>query len=199
MAGVNARSADVDAAMMALAVEASRRALDGPDDVLPVGVVIAAGGRAIATGRRRRGRMEHAEMGAIEAVFGHATAYDRADGLTLYGTLEPCSMCWGALHKTPIARVVYALDDPYGGCTRIGYGAVPRHAGKAIEVVRGILAREAALVLREFLSRTAVPFWVGDAGRLLKDEVERLATTSTASVQDAGNTRGSDSPNEGLA
>ncbi len=75
----------------------------------------------------------------------------RLTGCTLYVTLEPCTMCAGAISNARIARVVYGASDPKGGAVDSGVRffqqATCHHRP---EVTGGVLASEAAQLLKDF-------------------------------------------------
>ncbi|WP_263864098.1 nucleoside deaminase, partial [Candidatus Frankia nodulisporulans] len=104
-------------AAMGLALDQARLALASGD--VPVGaVVLAADGTVIGTGYNTRERdgdpTAHAEVIALRAA-AQALGSWRLTGTTLVVTLEPCTMCAGALVLARIARLVYgAVDDKAG-------------------------------------------------------------------------------------
>ncbi|MDH5297597.1 MAG: nucleoside deaminase, partial [Desulfobulbaceae bacterium] len=75
----------------------------------------------------------------------------RLTGCTLYVTLEPCVMCAGAMVHGRIARLVYGASDPKAGAIasvyRVGVDGLLNHR---LEVMGGVLAEEAASLLRDF-------------------------------------------------
>lgn len=87
---------------------------------LPVGAVVAVGGRIAAEGRSalwvpRFDATRHAEIEALRAV--PADLWSEAGRMSLYTTLEPCLMCFGAIMLHRIGRVVFGAADPYGGAS----------------------------------------------------------------------------------
>ena len=110
-----------DMHFMAMALSAARAA--GEAGEVPVGaVMIAADGTTVlATARNApltdHDATAHAEIAAIRAA-GQALGNYRLDGCTLYVTLEPCTMCVGALVHARVARVVFAADEPKAGSLR---------------------------------------------------------------------------------
>jgi tRNA(adenine34) deaminase len=124
---------------------------------IPVGAVMAAGGRVIGRGANRRAvddmPFAHAEMRAISEA-GRALSSWRFDECTLYVTLEPCAMCAGAIMETRIRRVVFGALDPRRGAAGSLYDILrdPRMPHKC-EVRGGIMAEESARLLREFFAR----------------------------------------------
>jgi tRNA(adenine34) deaminase len=91
---------------------------------VPVGaVVLDASGTVIARGRNRREAdgdpTAHAEIVAIRAA-ARSVGEWRLDGLTLVVTLEPCTMCAGAITAARLSRLVYGAADPRARSARSG-------------------------------------------------------------------------------
>ena len=133
---------------------AEARAALGHADV-PVGaVVIGPDGAELGRGRNRREEAAdptaHAELLAMRAA-ARALGTWRLDGCTVAVTLEPCSMCAGALVQARVARLVFGADDPKAGAVTSLFDLVrdPRLPHR-VEVRRGVLADECAEVLRAF-------------------------------------------------
>src|SRR5580704_1289081 len=82
---------------------------------VPVGAVVVVGGKVIAVGRNCKEASgdptDHAELVAIRRAAEVQRAW-RLTGATLFVTLEPCSMCAGALVQARIDRVVFGCRDP---------------------------------------------------------------------------------------
>jgi tRNA(adenine34) deaminase len=126
---------------------------DGAD--VPVGaVVLDASGSVIArAGNRREAEADptgHAEMVAIRQAAA-ALRSRRLDGCTLVVTLEPCTMCAGAVIAARLGRLVYGAADPKAGAAGSAWDLVrdPRH-GHSVEVIGGVLAAECARLLSDF-------------------------------------------------
>jgi tRNA(adenine34) deaminase len=140
---------------MALAIEQAAAA--GDADV-PVGAVIldAAGTVLAAASNRReadRDPTAHAEILAIRAA-ARALGDWRLTGCTLAVTLEPCTMCAGAILAARLSRLVYGADDPRAGAAGSRWDLLhDRDLGNDIEVVGGVLAEECAALLRAFFER----------------------------------------------
>ncbi len=126
----------------------------GEDDV-PVGaVVLDAEGIVIGTGRNTRERdadpTGHAEIVAMRQA---ATALGewRLEGCTLVVTLEPCTMCAGALVAARIERLVFGAFDEKAGAVGSLWDVVrDRRLNHRPEVVSGVLAEESTELLRDF-------------------------------------------------
>jgi tRNA(adenine34) deaminase len=122
---------------------------------IPVGaVVLDAAGVVIGRGRNLRqvsaDPTAHAEVVALRAA-GQTRGSWRLDGCTLVVTLEPCTMCAGAILAGRLARLVYGAHDPRAGAAGSVWDLLhdPR-LGQPVEVVSGVLAQECAGLLREF-------------------------------------------------
>jgi tRNA(adenine34) deaminase len=78
----------------------------------------------------------------------------RLDGCTLVVTLEPCTMCAGALVQARVATLVYGADDAKAGAVVSLFDTVrdPR-LPHTPAVVRGVLAEESSALLRDFFAR----------------------------------------------
>jgi tRNA(adenine34) deaminase len=106
----------LDERLMGLAIEEARRAEDHGD--VPIGAVVARDGEPLAAaGNERELRNDptaHAEVLAIRAA-AEALGGWRLPEATLYVTLEPCSMCAGAIVLARLPSVVYGTADPKAG------------------------------------------------------------------------------------
>jgi len=141
--------------LMRAALDEARRALQHDD--VPVGaVVVAPDGTIIGRGRNRReldgDPTAHAEIVAIRAA-AVARGGWRLDGCTLVVTLEPCTMCAGAIVQSRVATLVYGADDAKAGAVVSLFDTVrdPRLPHMP-DVVRGIMAEESAALLRGFFA-----------------------------------------------
>ncbi len=123
---------------------------------VPVGAVVVRDGRIIGEGanatRALHDPTAHAEIQAIRTAAA-ALGSDRLSGCDLWVTLEPCAMCAGAIAHARIDRLYYGADDAKGGA--IAHGpllfAQPTLHHRP-EVYGGIMAREAAALLRAFFA-----------------------------------------------
>jgi tRNA(adenine34) deaminase len=138
---------------MGAALQEARAAM-AHDDV-PIGaVVVHDDGRVIGRGRNERELREdptaHAEVLALREAAAALGTW-RVLESTLYVTLEPCTMCAGAIVLSRVPRVVYATADPKAGAAGsvLDVLADPRLNHRP-EVVAGVLADEAAELLRSF-------------------------------------------------
>ena len=124
---------------------------------VPVGaVVLGTDGSVLAEGHNAREALAdptaHAEVLALRAAARRRGSW-RLDGCTLVVTLEPCTMCAGAAVLARVDRIVLAVDDPKAGAVGSLWDVVrDRRLNHRPEVVRGVLAKEAADLLRGFFS-----------------------------------------------
>jgi tRNA(adenine34) deaminase len=145
---------DLDAMQWALA--AARAAADHGD--LPVGaVVLAPTGEVIGRGGNERelhgDPTAHAEIVAIRQAAA-ALGQWRLEDCTLVVTLEPCTMCAGAIVQARIGRLVFgAFDDKAGAVGSLWDVVRDRRLNHRPEVIGGVLADESAALLRTFFGR----------------------------------------------
>ena len=134
---------------------ASQAARDGD---VPVGaVVLNAEGEIIGEGHNRRELAHdptaHAEVLALRAA-ALAVGSWRLDGCTLVVTLEPCTMCAGALVLARVSRLVFGAWEPKTGAVGSLWDVVrDRRLNHRPEVYSGVLEAECAEVLRSFFRR----------------------------------------------
>lgn len=141
---------DLDYMRLALAEAAA--ALDTGD--VPIGAIAIYDGQIVGRGRNRReadhDATAHAEMLALREA-SIALERWRLDGVTLYCTLEPCTMCAGAMVLARLPRLVYGAVDLKAGMA----GSIDdllRHPrlNHRVDVQGGLLAAESGDLLRAF-------------------------------------------------
>lgn len=139
-------------------LEAMREAeLAAGADEVPVGAVIVKDGEVIA---RAHNLVEtssrsaaHAEMLAIEAAESALGAKWLPD-TTLYVTLEPCSMCAGAMVLARIPRLVIGTDDPKtGACGSVLNVACNDRLNHRLDISRGVLGEECREQIRSYFRK----------------------------------------------
>lgn len=146
---------DNDRKWMRLALAEAERAL-AADDV-PIGAVAVHQDAIIGRGYNRREADKdptaHAEIIAIRQAAAALGSW-RLEGVTLYCTLEPCSMCAGAMVLARLPRLVYAAIDPKAGAAG-SVTEITRHhrLNHHVHVESGLYAEEAAELLRAFFRR----------------------------------------------
>jgi tRNA(adenine34) deaminase len=154
---VNASAIDADA--IGRALDAARAA--GPGEV-PIGaVVLDPSGQVIATGHNERvagaDPTAHAEVLALRRA-GAVLGSWQLVGCTLAVTLEPCTMCAGALVLARVARLVFGAWDPKAGAVGSLWDVVrDRRLNHRPEVVGGVRAEECAALLDAFFASKRAP------------------------------------------
>ncbi|MEK6788560.1 MAG: tRNA adenosine(34) deaminase TadA [Pseudomonadota bacterium] len=132
---------------------------------VPVGAVIVAADQqtVIASGHNQpissKDPTAHAEVVALRAAAQHLQNY-RLDGCTLYVTLEPCTMCVGALVHARVQRVVFAASEPKAGSLLSARQLMAPEAGyfnHRFAWQGGVLAEEAASRLSAFFKAKRAP------------------------------------------
>jgi tRNA(adenine34) deaminase len=137
---------------MDLALKAAETARKSGE--VPIGCVIVLNHEVIATARNRtltdRDPTAHAEILAIREAT-KLVGSERLVGCDLYVTLEPCTMCAGAISLARIRRLYYGAADPKGGAVESGvrFFASPT-CHHVPEVYSAVGESEAATLLREF-------------------------------------------------
>ncbi len=141
-------------AAMRLALDEAGRAAAGGD--VPVGAVVLAadGTTVLATGHNEREATgdptAHAEVLALRGPPPSVGEW-RLTGCTLVVTLEPCTMCAGALVQSRVDRVVYGARDEKAGAAGSLWDVVrDRRLNHRPEVIEGVLATECARLLTDF-------------------------------------------------
>jgi len=144
---------------MRLALEqAAGSPASGDDADVPVGaVVLDRAGTVVGLGRNRREAdgdpTAHAEIVAIRQA-ALARRRWRLDGCTLVVTLEPCTMCAGAVTAARLDRLVYGAADPREGAAGSLWDVLrDRRLSHRAEVIGGVLEDECAELLRAFFAR----------------------------------------------
>jgi tRNA(adenine34) deaminase len=138
---------------MGVALDHARKALDTGD--VPVGaVVVDANGKVMAAGHNVRERdadpTGHAELVALRSAAADRGEW-RLDGCTLVVTLEPCTMCAGALVLARVDRLVFGTYDDKAGAVGSLWDVVrDRRLNHRPEVIGGVRADECRAVLATF-------------------------------------------------
>jgi len=139
-----------DERYMRMALDEAHRAL--AEGEIPIGCVVTCKDRVIARAHNLTETLcdvtAHAEMQAITAAANTLGGKYLTD-CTLYVTVEPCTMCAGALGWSQIPRIVYGCGDP-----KRGYQLYAPHAlhPKAI-VTGGILEEECRQIMQDFFQQ----------------------------------------------
>ncbi|MCP4984363.1 MAG: nucleoside deaminase [Gammaproteobacteria bacterium] len=124
-------------------------------DEVPVGAVLVdAAGELVATGHNQpissQDPSAHAEIVTLRAA-AHKLGNYRLPGTTLYVTLEPCTMCVGALVHARIGRLVYAAVEPKSGAIESAQRLFETgNFNHQPQIESGVLADECSALLSRF-------------------------------------------------
>jgi len=143
-----------DISFMQAALDEARAAAQRGE--IPIGAIIVHDARIIARAGNRTiadcDPTAHAEIVALRAAARELKNYRLLDA-TLYVTIEPCSMCAGAMIQARIARLVYGADDAKGGAVRSCFSILEHpQLNHRVEVTSGVLADESAAILKGFFA-----------------------------------------------
>ncbi len=134
--------------------EAERGAREGE---VPVGAVVVQDGRILARAHNRPIHLHdpsaHAEILALRRAARKSRNY-RLEGCDLYVTIEPCVMCVGAIVQARLRCVVFGARDPKAGACGSALRVLNhRKLNHRVEIAKGVLAADCALVIQEFFRK----------------------------------------------
>ena len=144
-----------DAAWMELALEQAGLAAAAGE--VPVGALVIKDGEIIGRGHNRNllddDPTAHAEIVALRQA-AEKLGNHRLPGCIMVATIEPCSMCAGALIHARIARLVYGAPDPKAGAAGSVLHVINHPSlNHRMEVTTGILAEKCSAILQDFFRR----------------------------------------------
>ena len=124
---------------------------------VPVGAVVVLDGREIGAGFNAPisgcDPTAHAEIRALRDAAARVGNY-RLSGATLYVTLEPCTMCVGAIVHGRISRLVYGATEPKAGAVESARATLEEpHLNWQVEPVGGVLQARCSRIISDFFSR----------------------------------------------
>lgn len=121
---------------------------------VPIGAVVVRQGQVIARGfNKKEGSKNPLFHGEMEAIYRAAQVLGRwrLSDCSLYVTLEPCSMCAGAIVNARLARLVYAAPDKKRGCCGSSLDILSHPSSNYYpEVVAGVMASQCSQLLSDF-------------------------------------------------
>ena len=144
-----------DSGFMRRALQLAMRAAD--EGEVPVGALLVADDKVIGEGWNKpiatHDPTAHAEIVALRAGAAALRNYRLGD-CTLYVTLEPCTMCTGAVINARISRVVFgAWDAKAGACGSVIDLPRERRLAHGLDVFGGVCSEESSALLRQFFER----------------------------------------------
>jgi tRNA(adenine34) deaminase len=140
---------------MTQALEQATKCLATND--VPVGaIVVDENGKTVGVGRNQREELNnplaHAEIQALQNTAENHGNW-RLDNCTLIVTLEPCTMCAGAIVNSRMRQVIFGADEPKTGAVGSLFDVIrDRRLTHQPEVIAGVLAEESAQLLRSFFA-----------------------------------------------
>ena len=146
---------DIDNQMMQVALVMAQNAFDKGE--LPVGAVISRDNHVIAKAHNlteaRHNPTAHAELLAIHQASQHLGDW-RLNSCTLYVTLEPCPMCFGAMLQAHLPRIVYAASNHREGALGSVEDLNALGWKRKLDVKSGVLASKAETLLETFFRKS---------------------------------------------
>jgi tRNA-adenosine deaminase (EC 3.5.4.-) len=145
----------VDEKWMALAIEQAK--LAEKIDEVPVGAVLVQDNQLIVSAHNQpisnNDPTAHAEIQLLRKAGKELNNY-RLPNTTLYATLEPCTMCLGAMIHARISRIVFgAYDEKTGVCGSCQDLSTSECFNHSIETEGGVLADECKQLLQKFFKK----------------------------------------------
>ena len=141
---------------MKKALEEARTALAARE--FPVGCIMVHDTKIVARGARKGStgnypnEVDHAEMIALRRLMRLDAKIDLRE-VTVFSTLEPCLMCFGAMMISGIGKLVFAYEDVMGGGTRCDTASMPPlYQSNQMAIIAGILRSESLKLLKTFFS-----------------------------------------------
>jgi tRNA(adenine34) deaminase len=123
---------------------------------VPIGAIVVRDGRILSRAGNRTitdcDPTAHAEIVALRSAALEIKNHRLLDA-TLYVTIEPCSMCAGAMIQARIARLAYGADDAKAGAVSSCFSILDHpQLNHRVEVTSGILAEQSAALLKDFFA-----------------------------------------------
>ena len=146
------KTLDSDEQFMKLALQEAQKSQEMNE--VPVGAIIIINGEVISKSHNKsisqNDPTSHAEINALRNAASKVRNY-RLTGATLYVTLEPCAMCYGAIVHARITRLVFGAYDPKtgvcGSSIKLHEQACFNHSP---EITGGVLEEDCSLILKDF-------------------------------------------------
>ena len=186
MTPVNHTPNPLDAQWMRAALMQAQAA--GAAGEVPVGAVVVLDGRIIGVGRNSsihtHDPTAHAEIIALRDAALHLGNY-RLDNCELFVTLEPCTMCAGAMLHARIKRVVFGAPDPKTGAAgSVSNVFAAPQLNRHTQVQGGVLQEACAVLLQDFFKqkRARQQIEAVQAGRALREDALRTPESRFAGL-----------------
>lgn len=139
---------------MKQALKGAYKALD--TDEVPIGAVIVMNEKIIARGFNQvetlKDSTAHAEIIALTSAFSFLGSKYLPDA-TIYVTIEPCTMCCGALYWSKIGKLIYGASDSKHGGLSLNSEKNKKLLHPKTEIIKDILSDECATLMKEFFRK----------------------------------------------
>jgi len=139
---------------MKQALKEAYRAFDA--DEVPIGAVIVMNEKIIARGFNQVETLNdstaHAEIIALTSAFNFLGSKYLPDA-TIYVTIEPCTMCCGALYWSKIGKLIYGASDPKHGGLSLHLEKNKKLLHPKTEITKDVLADKCAMLLKDFFRK----------------------------------------------
>ncbi|MDM8543142.1 nucleoside deaminase [Desulfococcaceae bacterium HSG9] len=137
------------------------------DGEFPVGCVIADPKGILTIGSRQNSsastvnEIDHAEIVALRHLTMLKHKPDASD-ITLFCTMEPCLMCFGAILLAGIRKIVYAYEDVMGGGLKCDLQTLtPLYRNRPLEITANVLRQESLTLFKTFFENQHNGYWRG--------------------------------------
>jgi tRNA(adenine34) deaminase len=131
----------------------------------PVGCVMVYQDKILVTGARKgtigvtRNEIDHAETEALRRLIEIEDKIDPGT-ITVFCTMEPCLMCYGALILADVGEIVFAYEDVMGGGTGCDLSRLkPLYKNSPVRVVPGVMRAESLKIFKKYFSNPANNYW----------------------------------------
>ena len=146
---------DINNKFMKSALKEAEKSYDKEE--IPVGAVIVKDGKIIARGHNlketKNDTTNHAEIIAIRKASKKLKSW-RLTGCTMYVTLEPCTMCAGALIQARLDKVVIGtMDEKTGACGSVLNVVEDYKFNHRVEIEKGVMEKECKSIIQEFFKK----------------------------------------------
>jgi len=148
---------------MKKALDQAERAL--AEGEFPVACVMVYQGKILVTGSRKgtigtaRNEIDHAEMVALRRLIEIEDQIDPGK-ITVFCTMEPCLMCYGALILAGVGEIVFAYEDVMGGGTGCELSRLkPLYKHSPVTVVPGVLRGDSLKLFKTYFSNPVNNYW----------------------------------------
>ncbi|MBE0434164.1 tRNA adenosine(34) deaminase TadA [candidate division WOR-3 bacterium] len=144
-----------DEFFMKEALREAQKAFDS--DEVPIGAIAVHNNQIIGRGHNQTEGLKdptaHAEILAITAA-ANALGSWRLTGVEMYVTVEPCTMCAGALVLARVKRIIFgARDEKFGGCGSVFNVVKEPKLNHRIQVTESVMAGQAASLMKSFFEQ----------------------------------------------